>query len=83
MIITPNFPSYISGHSTVSGAAADVLAAFFPSDAARLRSQAEEAAISRLYAGIHWRADNEVGLRVGRQVAQLAIERAQADGSVR
>lgn len=32
LLITPNFPEYISGHSTFSGAAATVLAAFFGSD---------------------------------------------------
>jgi hypothetical protein len=82
-IITPNFPSYISGHATVSGAAAAVLGAFFPSDAGRLRAQAEEAAMSRLYAGIHWRSDNETGLRVGREIAAAAVARATADGSLR
>ena len=33
-IITPNFPAYISGHATLSGASSTVLAAFFPADAA-------------------------------------------------
>jgi len=32
LIITPNFPEYISGHSTFSGAAAAVLAAFYGTD---------------------------------------------------
>ena len=69
-IITPNFPAYISGHATLSGASSTVLAAFFPADAARLDAQAEEAALSRLYGGIHWRSDNEVGLGVGRQIGE-------------
>ena len=75
-IITPNFPSYISGHATVSGAASTVLGFYFPDDAATLRAQAEEAAVSRLYGGIHYRADNEVGLAVGREVGALAVARA-------
>ena len=33
-IVTPPFPSYTSGHSTTSGAASTVLAAFFPGKAA-------------------------------------------------
>jgi len=82
MLITPNFPSYISGHATVSGAASSVLGTFFPSDASRLRGLAEEAAISRLYGGIHWRLDNEVGLQVGRQIGGAAIARAEADGAL-
>jgi hypothetical protein len=82
-IITPNFPSYISGHSTLSGASSVVLAAFFPADAGTLAAQAEEAAISRLYGGIHWRSDNEVGLDVGRRIGQLAVDRAKRDGGLR
>lgn len=82
-IITPNFPSYISGHATLSGASSVVLAAFFPSDAAWLTEQAEEAALSRLYGGIHWRSDNEVGLQVGRQIGSLAVARAVSDGALR
>lgn len=82
-IITPNFPSYISGHSTLSGASSVVLSAFFPADAGILMAQAEEATLSRLYGGIHWRSDNEVGLDVGRKIGQLAVDRAQADGGLR
>lgn len=82
-IITPNFPAYISGHATLSGASAAVLAAFFPADATRLDAQAEEAALSRLYGGIHWRSDNEVGLQVGRRIGDLAVLRAGRDGGLR
>ena len=60
--MTPPFPSYVSGHSSTSGAASTVLVAFFPADATRLRAMAEEAAVSRLYGGIHYRSDNEAGL---------------------
>lgn len=82
-IITPNFPAYISGHSTLSGASSFVLSAFFPADRASLTQQSEEAAVSRLYGGIHWRSDNEVGLDVGRQIGELAVARASLDGSLR
>lgn len=82
-IITPNFPAYVSGHSTLSGASAVVLSAFFPGDAASLSAQAEEAAVSRLYGGIHWRSDNEVGLDLGRRIGQLSVERAERDGGLR
>jgi membrane-associated phospholipid phosphatase len=68
----PNFPSYISGHATFSGAASEVLGSIFPSEKKRLYAMAEEAAMSRLYGGIHYRFDNEVGLRVGRAIGRLA-----------
>jgi PAP2 superfamily len=72
---TPPFPSYVSGHSTTSGAASEVLAAYFPGKARRLRAWAEEAAVSRLYGGIHFRSDNEAGLALGRKVARAALEK--------
>ncbi len=75
-IITPNFPSYTSGHSTQSGAAAVVLGHFFPHDGSRLDSMAAEAALSRMYGGIHYRFDNEVGLRIGREIGRRTVERA-------
>jgi hypothetical protein len=71
-ITTPPFPAYVSGHSTTSGAAATVLGAFFPGQARELDAMAEEAAISRLYGGIHFRSDNEAGLELGRHVGGVA-----------
>ena len=73
-ITTPPFPSYVSGHATTSGAASTVLGAFFPAKAKGLSAMAEEAALSRLYAGIHFRSDNEVGLELGRRVGRVAVE---------
>ena len=75
MIPTPNFPSYISGHSTISAAAAVVLGELFPRDQRFFRQQAEEAAMSRLWAGIHFRHDNDQGLALGRQVGERVVRR--------
>ncbi len=72
-ITTPPFPSYVSGHSTTSGAAAEVLAHYFPAAEAELRSKAAEAAVSRLYGGIHFDFENDVGLELGRNVAGAAL----------
>jgi hypothetical protein len=72
-IVTPPFPSYVSGHSTTSGAASTVLAGFFPQLAAKLDALAEEAAVSRLYGGIHYRSDNEPGLALGRRIGKVAL----------
>ena len=73
LITTPPFPSYVSGHSGTSGAAATVLSAFFPAEAAQLHAWANEAALSRLYAGIHFPIDNEVGLALGTSVGEAAL----------
>ena len=72
-ITTPPFPSYTSGHSSTSGAASEVLARYFPRDARELRGWAREAAVSRLYGGIHFRSDNDAGLELGKKVAAAAI----------
>jgi hypothetical protein len=48
--------------------------AFFPAQEKELADMAEEAAISRLYGGIHFRSDNEVGLTLGRRVGQVPVQ---------
>jgi membrane-associated phospholipid phosphatase len=78
-ITTPPFPAYVSGHSTTSGAAATVLGAFFPDQARELDAMAEEAAISRLYGGIHFRSDNEAGLELGHRVGGVATRAYHVD----
>lgn len=78
---TPNFPSYTSGHSVFSAAASEVLAYVFPDEASQMRAWAEEAAISRVYGGIHWSFDATVGTEQGRNVAQYTIDRARVDGA--
>lgn len=86
---TPNFPEYPSGHSVVSAAAAEVLTELFGAQAFTDRSKvslglgerafttfeqaAAEAAISRLYGGIHYRTGIENGMRQGRCVGQNVV----------
>ena len=80
-VVTPPFPEYPSGHSVQSGAAAAVLTSLFGTVAFTDRTHeglglpsraftsfdafAEEAAISRLYGGIHFRSAIEDGLAQG------------------
>lgn len=78
---TPNFPSYTSGHSVFSAAAAEVLAYIFPPEAELCRYWAKEAAESRIYGGIHYRFDAEVGTTQGIEVAQYTLNVAKADGA--
>ena len=86
---TPPFPEYTSGHSVQSGAAATVLKAVFGDvrftdhthDARGLAPRsfdsfdefAQEAAVSRLYGGIHYRAAIERGLTQGQCVGEAAV----------
>ena len=94
-LVTPNFPSYTSGHSTQSGAAASVLTDMFgvkkftdtthidhallpPQEPRTFESfyeAAAEAAVSRLYGGIHYRFDNNDGLASGECIGQAIQER--------
>jgi membrane-associated phospholipid phosphatase len=77
---TPNFPAYTSGHAAFSGAAAEVMAHFFPANASQFRTWAEEAAMSRIYGGIHYQFDAEAGLDQGRKSAAYSVARAKQDG---
>ena len=74
----PPHPSYPSAHSCASGAFSRVLTHAFPSEWRRLAQVAEEASLSRLYGGIHYRFDMEVGLALGRRAARKAL-RADLD----
>jgi membrane-associated phospholipid phosphatase len=70
---TPNHPSYPSGHSCISSAFGAVLADVFPSERDGLNAAVEEAGLSRVYAGIHYRFDIEAGQGVGRRAAAKAL----------
>jgi hypothetical protein len=89
-IETPPFPEYPSGHSVVSAAAADMLTALFgtvhfvdrlhepegetPREFWSFEQAANEAAISRLYGGIHYRSAIENGMRQGQCIAETALQ---------
>lgn len=77
----PNFPAYISGHSTFSGAAAKVLSYLVPEKESLYKSMALEASQSRMYGGIHFRSDCTVGLSVGENVGNYAVSRGKTDGA--
>lgn len=86
LLVTPPFPEYTSGHSVQSGAAAQVLTDLFGEVAfvdrthesrglparsfGSFHEAAEEAAVSRLYGGIHFRAAIERGLEQGRSIGR-------------
>ncbi|HUR22926.1 MAG TPA: hypothetical protein VMZ73_03535 [Acidimicrobiales bacterium] len=75
-------PSYPSEHAAIAGAASRVLAHLYPKmSGLRLDEMAEEAAQSRVQAGVNTPADVSAGLALGRAVADKVIAYAQADGS--
>lgn len=77
----PNFPSYTSGHSTFSSAAATVLGYIFPEKATKYATYAKEASDSRIYGLIHFRIDCEMGLVHGKKIGEYSVERGKADCS--
>lgn len=86
LINAPPHPSYISAHSAVAGASADILATSFGNAFnfcgtfsgntrcwTSFSDAKDDAANSRLWGGIHWRFDNEAGLAVGQGIANYAL----------
>ena len=90
-VTTPPFPTYPSGHSTGSSAAATVLTAllgeqsftdtagefegYAPRSFPSFAAAAEEASISRLYGGIHFPMDLEAGKLQGECIGSVALGR--------
>lgn len=77
----PNFPSYTSGHSNFSAAAATVLNYLLPDRGTKFTDLATEAGMSRFYGAIHYRSDVTVGLQEGASVGAYAVKRGQSDGA--
>jgi len=74
LITTPPFPGYPSGHATGASTTAAVLEYFFPADAKKFQQLAKDCADSRFYAGIHFRTDNEVGTRMGKEIGKYVVD---------
>jgi hypothetical protein len=77
----PPSPSYPAEHAVAAGAASEVLAYVFPERAKFFRKLADEAARSRLIAGVNYASDVEAGIALGGQVAALVIARGKSDGT--
>jgi membrane-associated phospholipid phosphatase len=74
-------PSYPSEQAVAAGAASVVMAYLFPTMAGTYTDLAEEAARSRVYAGASFPSDISAGLQLGRQIGQMVVAYAMADGS--
>jgi hypothetical protein len=92
LIVTPPYPDYYSGHQSISGAAQEVLTAFFgkrmgfeaiseglPGVVRSWRSfsqAADEASNSRIWAGIHFRFAQTDSRMVAEKIAQYVLKHA-------
>jgi hypothetical protein len=88
LLITPNHPEYVSAHSAISAAAAEVLTEFFgkhyefsytaPNGVTRefdsFWDAAHEAGMSRIYGGIHFSFSNHDGQALGEEVAEWVLD---------
>ncbi len=93
ILTTPPFPEYTSGHSVQSAAAAQVLTdqfgdlpftdfteaplGFAPRSFDGFFAAAQQAAISRLYGGIHYRSAIERGIEQGVCVGRTMLDRVE------
>jgi len=73
-IALPNHPSYPSGHSCMTGSFLGVVSDALPSEKSKLDAMVDEAGMSRVYGGIHYRFDIDAGRDIGRAVAVLALK---------
>ena len=92
---TPADPSYPGAHSTLSAAAATILAARYGNHVSftvtsptlpgvtrsfdSLTAAATEAGLSRIYAGLHTRLDHQAGLTLGDQIGRYTLRHALND----
>lgn len=91
LVGTPPHPEYPSGHTANSGAMAKILTSEFQDTPGvpivvtlsgitrqwnSLSEAVEEVIDARVYSGIHFRNSDEVGARMGRQVAQFVSKHA-------
>jgi acid phosphatase (class A) len=68
--------SYPSGHATMGYAAAAVLANLMPGNAQVILARASDYAESRLYCGVHYRADIDAGQVLGNVLVQKLMTKA-------
>jgi PAP2 superfamily protein len=89
LIVTPAHPEYPSGHSSASGASAEVLAAFFGDNTefsvtseltpgvtryfSSFSAAVDEVRDARVFGGIHFRSACVDGQNMGRQVANYVL----------
>jgi membrane-associated phospholipid phosphatase len=74
-------PCYPSAQAVAAGAASAVMSYLFPNMGETYNDLAEEAARSRVFAGASFPSDVAAGLQLGKQVGQMVVAHAMADGS--
>ena len=78
-IPSPNFPAYPSGHSGIAATGAAVLTEIYPEHGEYLTRLYQDISKSRLDVGVHYRQDNEEGVRVGLAIGEAVIRQMDRD----
>lgn len=78
-IATPDSPSYPCEHAVAAGVAATVLATLYPERADSIRQLAQQAAQSRVLAGVAYPSDVAAGFALGQRVAEQVLARFAAN----
>lgn len=80
LLATPLSPAYPSAGAGFAGAAEAVMSYVLPDSATSFASRAEDQTMSSVYGGTDWRYDT-VSRDTGRQVGNLVVDWAKADGA--
>lgn len=70
----PESPSYPCEHSVAAGAAATIIAHFFPAMADSANRMAQQVMSSRIAAGLAFPSDTRAGFELGKRIAEKEIE---------
>jgi hypothetical protein len=81
LVPVPSSPSYPEERAVAAGAASAILSWAFPDEASAFASSAEDAARSRVDAGVARPSDVSAGLLLGRRVAERVLARLKEDGA--
>ena len=82
-LTTPASPSFVSGRSAFSSAAAQVLGHVFPGSARRYRRTASQAGRSGVAGGVQFPMGDRVGRSIGQEAGTRVVQRARGDGAGR
>ena len=75
-----DLPSWRSPPDSARASSSTSAAAFSAAATRPSTARAKEASSSRVYGGIHWPIDGVEGLKMGRKIGQLVVQRAERDG---
>lgn len=80
---TPSSPTYPSIYAVVTAVSMEIISYYFPTEKDKLLQLKQQASISRLYAGVHFKSDLSQGIRLGNQIAKLIIEEISRDRDIK